>query len=297
VINQLAQATQWATDRNIPVIGATEHTTQTPPEYLKEIIKAQIDNGAHVFCIADTIGRARPEGVWKQVQFVRNTLDELGAKNVKIDYHGHEDLGLSTINSLTAIAAGADRVHVVTGGLGERAGNTSTEGVLVNLNAIIDEHNELNIDKQLKLPWNLEVLSELMDTYLSITGSDRRKHGPLGSNAFVTQYGLHADALWKAAELEEAAIALGEEDVARRIHKMFQTVYTAIDPRDVGRQHEVVIGPLSGDNTVYLFALQHGLNPKKLTEKAIKNALNFARESGEVLSVNQAVRILSNGKS
>jgi len=134
VLDKLAWAIKTAKKKyKLKVIGATEHTTQTPPDFLREIIKTQVVNGIDYFCIADTIGSARPVGVYRIVKFVKRCLKEFGGENIAIDWHGHRDIGFSEVNVMTAISAGVSRVHLVPWGYGERAGNSSLEVFLIKL--------------------------------------------------------------------------------------------------------------------------------------------------------------------
>jgi len=114
----------------LPVMFVTEDTTRADPETLQKLYDTAIAAGAKRICVSDTCGHATPEGVRNLLTFVRDEI--VRGRAVKIDYHGHNDRGLGTINALTATAL-ADRVHGCALGIGERVGNSSMDQLLVNL--------------------------------------------------------------------------------------------------------------------------------------------------------------------
>ncbi|MGH7338086.1 MAG: 2-isopropylmalate synthase, partial [Myxococcota bacterium] len=114
----------------LPVMFVTEDTTRADPETLAKLYEVAIGCGAKRICASDTVGHATPEGVRNLLTFLRD--DVIKGRDVKLDYHGHNDRGLGTINALSATAV-ADRVHGCALGIGERVGNTSMDQLLVNL--------------------------------------------------------------------------------------------------------------------------------------------------------------------
>lgn len=271
ILKKLGSAIKLTVKRGIPVIGGSEHTTQTPPDFLTDIIKVQVGNGAKIFCIADTIGVARPRGTYRIVKFVKKILKEIGAQDVLIDWHGHDDMANGVANAMVAIAAGANRVHVVARGIGERAGNTRTEGLLVNFNAILKEN-------ELPNPWNMSILDQVLQKYSEITNTPIPFNGPLGERAFRTQLGIHASALLKTLLLAEEANKKGFTDLANKLTDMFNTIYTSINPTAVGRTHEILVGPWSGAANVKAAAyLLFGIHPLNLKQTLITKVLSTAK--------------------
>src|SRR5207253_9428513 len=114
----------------LPVMFVTEDTTRADPETLSKLYEAAIGCGARRICASDTVGHATPEGVRNLLTFLRREV--IKGREVKLDYHGHNDRGLGTINALAATAI-ADRVHGTALGIGERVGNASMDQLLVNL--------------------------------------------------------------------------------------------------------------------------------------------------------------------
>lgn len=277
ILERLSWAISEAVNRhNITVIGATEHTTQTPPDFLRKIITTIVKNGARYFCIADTIGIARPVGVARIIKFTRSVLEEVHANNVQIDWHGHDDLGNGLANAMTAIANDADRIHTVARGIGERAGNTRMESVLLNCAEILKEHNQL-------IPWKVSLLSKILDEYDLLTQNAPPSHGPLSIRAFRTSLGIHTAAMLKAQLLVRSASRKNEKKLAENLTQMARRIYSAIDPASVGRKHEIHVGPWSGRSTVRLVALQMGYNPDDVTDETVHLVLTTAKRLGREL--------------
>ena len=92
-----------------------------------------VEHGAHRLCLCDTVGHATPDGIRNLLNFTRNLLDGMGAHDVGIDWHGHNDRGLGVVNAIFALEYGADRVHGTALGIGERVGNAALDQMLLNL--------------------------------------------------------------------------------------------------------------------------------------------------------------------
>ncbi|MEX2047372.1 MAG: 2-isopropylmalate synthase, partial [Chloroflexota bacterium] len=115
---------------HLPVMFVTEDTTRADAETLVRLYDTAIGCGATRICVSDTVGYATPEGVRNLLEFVRKEV--VRGRDVKLDYHGHNDRGLGTINALAATAV-ADRVHGCALGIGERVGNSAMDQILINL--------------------------------------------------------------------------------------------------------------------------------------------------------------------
>lgn len=286
VLENLAWAVDEAVNKhNLFVIGATEHTTQTPPDFLREIIKVEVGNGAKIFCIADTIGTSRPIGSYRITRFVKETLKDLGAENVLVDWHGHRDTDNQIANALTAIAAGANRVHVVPWGIGERAGNTNMEGLMLNISQILAENG-------FESPWDLSKISKLLEIYIEITGNQIPSYGCLSKNFEVTSLGIHTAAILKAERLACEAEENGDSNLAKKLRQMARTVYSAVDPYLMGREYTIEIGPYSGSSTVKLWALTQKISVP--SDEKIRQVLHSAKVFRRCLTKQEIIDIFSN---
>jgi 2-isopropylmalate synthase len=134
LVRQTAQAVAAGVREGLSVCFVTEDTTRARPETLRALWAAAIEAGATRLCLTDTVGHATPNGVQNLVRFARDILAQIGAsESVGIDWHGHDDRGLALDGALTALEAGADRIHATALGIGERCGNTAMERLLLNL--------------------------------------------------------------------------------------------------------------------------------------------------------------------
>ncbi len=125
-------AISFALKEGLPVMYVTEDTTRAQPETIRALYTAAIRLGVRRVCLTDTVGHATPDGVRNLVGFIKTVIADAG-EDVAIDWHGHRDRGLGVSNPLAAIEAGADRIHGCALGIGERAGNTPMDLLLVNL--------------------------------------------------------------------------------------------------------------------------------------------------------------------
>jgi 2-isopropylmalate synthase len=236
-------AVSYATAHGLPVMYVTEDTTRAQPETLRRLYTAAIEAGARRVCLADTVGHATPDGVWNLVTFMKGIVADSG-EDVKIDWHGHNDRGLALINSLTAAAAGADRIHGTALGVGERVGNTSIDQLLVNFKLLgwIDS--------------DLSQLGPYCDFVSSVTGVPIPGNYPvLGQDAFRTATGVHAAAVIKA-------LRKGDHWLANR-------VYSGVPADYFGRSQTIEIGPMSGQSNVIYWLRSRGIEPEPVLVEAI----------------------------
>jgi 2-isopropylmalate synthase len=128
-------AAETAKSAGLPFCLVTEDTTRTPPDVMRSLFAEAIEGGATRVCVCDTVGHADAWGVQAIVSHVKALLAEIGADAVAVDWHGHNDRGLSLGNALAAGLAGADAVHGTARGIGERSGNTPMELLVAQLAA------------------------------------------------------------------------------------------------------------------------------------------------------------------
>jgi 2-isopropylmalate synthase len=173
--------------------------------------------GARTINLPDTVGYARPDQVRELVAGLRARLPEL--EEAVVSFHGQDDLGLATANALAAVAAGARQLEVTVNGIGERAGNTSLEEVVVALRV----HGEAmgvhtGVDAS-----GICALSRLVEERSGLPVPPNK--AIVGRNAFRHASGIHQDGVLKWRE-----------------------TYEVVDPATIGhaRGSEIVLGKLSG---------------------------------------------------
>lgn len=236
MIRHSVEAVSYATSRGLPVMFVTEDTTRARPDTLRALYTAAIEAGARRICLADTVGHVTPEGVWNLVTFIKEIVAATG-EPVQIDWHGHNDRGLSLINSLTAAYAGAGRVHGTAIGIGERVGNTAIDQLLVNFRLLgwIDS--------------DLTALGDYCDFVSGVTGVTIPPTYPVfGRDAFRTGTGVHAAAVIKAMQK-------GDDWLANR-------VYSGVPAEYFGRGQSIEIGPMSGQSNVIFWLESRGIAPE-----------------------------------
>ncbi|HEX9750153.1 MAG TPA: LeuA family protein [candidate division Zixibacteria bacterium] len=230
-------AVRYAVDNGLPVMYVTEDTTRSRPEDLKRLYTCAIEAGARRICIADTTGHAMPYGVRNLVTFVRQIVADSG-EDVKVDWHGHNDRGLSVVNTLAAMKAGADRVHATGLGIGERVGNTPMDQLLVNL--ILDGISDRNPSR---LGEYVRLVAEMCDVPLP------HNYPVFGNDAFRTATGVHAAAIIKARNK-------GDDWLADR-------VYSGVPAGIFGLRQKIDIGFMSGVSNIVYWLREHQIEPEK----------------------------------
>jgi 2-isopropylmalate synthase len=249
------EAVSFAVREGLPVTYVTEDTTRAHPDTLRRLYVAAIRAGATRLCIADTVGHATPAGAAALVRFIGQVIDEEGG-GAAIDWHGHRDRDMAIVNTISAIDAGASRVHATALGVGERAGNTPMDLLLVNLVLLG------------YLERDLTGLREYCDTVSDAFGVPIPVGYPVfGRDAFRTATGVHAAAVVKAFRKGDQALA--------------DTVYSSVPARLVGREQEIDVGPMSGRSNVVFWLERHGITP---ADAVVDRVFRHAKASTHVLS-------------
>ena len=133
IVDHVRAATRAAVKGGLRFCLVTEDTTRSHPDMLRALFRAAVDEGASRLCLCDTTGHVTPYGVEELVAFTRRELLAMGAPQVELDWHGHNDRGLALPTALWAVSSGVDRVHGTGLGVGERVGNASLELLVENL--------------------------------------------------------------------------------------------------------------------------------------------------------------------
>jgi 2-isopropylmalate synthase len=207
------RARGWTSDVEFSPMDAT----RTSPEFLAEIARVALAAGARTLNVPDTVGYARPEQVQAMIRGLFERLPEL--EEAVVSFHGQDDLGLATANALAAVGAGARQVEVTSNGIGERAGNTSLEEVVVALRV----HGEaMGVHTQVDAS-GICALSRLVEERSGMAVPPNK--AIVGRNAFRHASGIHQDGVLK-----------------------WRGNYEVVDPASVGhaRGSEIVLGKLSG---------------------------------------------------
>ena len=163
--------------------------TRTDINFLCEVVEAVIQAGASTVNIPDTVGYSIPLEFGAMIKTIRDTVRNID--NAVISVHCHNDLGLATANSLSAVLNGAGQIECTANGIGERAGNCSMEEVVM---ALRTRQDIFRADTRI----NTEEITRTSRLVTKITGiSVQPNKAIVGSNAFAHESGIHQDGLLK----------------------------------------------------------------------------------------------------
>ncbi len=132
LVEAVRSSTEAAVRAGLSFCLVTEDTTRAHPDTLRILFRTAIEAGATRLCLCDTTGHVTPYGVAELIAFTRDEIKAIGAQDIALDWHAHNDRGLSIATALWAASAGVDRVHGTGLGVGERVGNSNLELLVEN---------------------------------------------------------------------------------------------------------------------------------------------------------------------
>ena len=229
-----------------------EDAGRTNNDFLALVCEKVIDAGATVLNIPDTTGYCLPSEYGEKINFLINNVKNID--KAIISCHCHNDLGLATANSIGGVINGARQIECTINGIGERAGNTSLEEVVM----ILKQHGELGLDTNINTKLLLEtskMVSELMGMVV------QPNKAIVGANAFAHSSGIHQDGVIKMRE-----------------------TYEIIDPNDVGvNESSIVLTARSGRAALAYRAKNIGFDLSKIQlDKVYGQFLKYADKNKEV---------------
>ena len=230
-----------------------EDAGRTDNEFLAKVCTAVIKAGATVINIPDTTGYCLPEEYGKKIKYLKENVK--GIDKVRISCHCHNDLGLATANAIAGVSNGARQIECTINGIGERAGNTSLEEVVM----ILRQHPTLNLTTDIN-PKFLYSISQMVSKEMGIFVQPNK--AIVGANAFAHSSGIHQDGVIKNRE-----------------------TYEIIDPADVGvTESAIVLTARSGRAALAYRAKKMGYELTKLQlDLVYAEFLNYADRRKEVV--------------
>ncbi len=264
MLRHTEDAVTYAVQHGLEVMYVTEDTVRAHPDALSSLFQTAIRCGAKRLCLCDTVGHATPEGARSLTYFARNIVQDSG-EDIGLDWHGHNDRGLSVINTVAALRAGCSRLHGCAIGIGERVGNTPMDQLLVNLRLLGWIDNDLS-----SLPEYCELASRSTGVALA------PNYPAIGRDAFRTATGVHAAAVIKA-------FRKGEDWLADR-------VYSGVPASMVGRRQTIEVGPMSGESNVIFWLESHGVPP---TTERVQAIFQRAKSVDRVLADDEIRGVLA----
>lgn len=175
---------------------SAEDATRSDWDYLCRVFEVAIKAGATTINIPDTVGYTMPEEYGALFRYVRERV--AGIENVTLSAHCHDDLGMATANTLAAIRAGARQVEVTINGIGERAGNTAMEEIVMALRTRPEAFGHIDTGIEAR---ELLAASQLLSRLTSLPVQPNK--AIVGANAFAHEAGIHQDGMLKNAHTYE----------------------------------------------------------------------------------------------
>ena len=220
VLRQAVDAVKFATSFTPNIEFSPMDATRSDRKYLAEMIQAVIEAGAKTINVPDTVGYTIPQEFSELIKYLFENVKNIN--DAIISVHCHNDLGLATANAIAAIHAGARQVECTINGIGERAGNTAMEELVMAVktrNDLLKVHTDINTQQ-------IMPTSKLL---INITGvSVQPNKAIVGDNAFAHESGIHQDGVLK--------------------HAM---TYEIMRPEDIGiTRSKLVLGKHSGRHAV-----------------------------------------------
>jgi 2-isopropylmalate synthase len=194
ILQRAIQCVQWARNFTDDVEFYAEDAGRTDNEYLARVIEAVIKAGATVVNIPDTTGYCLPNQYGEKIAFLINNVPNID--KAVISCHCHNDLGLATANSIAGVLNGARQIECTINGLGERAGNTSLEEVVM----VLRQHNTLGFYTDVDTR-QLNPMSRLVSDTMRVPVQPNK--AIVGANAFSHSSGIHQDGFLKDAQTYE----------------------------------------------------------------------------------------------
>ncbi|HVU84193.1 MAG TPA: 2-isopropylmalate synthase, partial [Puia sp.] len=194
IIERAVQAVKKAKNFVDDVEFYAEDAGRTENEYLARVIEAVIKAGATVVNIPDTTGYCLPHQYGEKIAYLVNNVKDID--QATISCHCHNDLGLATANSIAGVIAGARQIECTINGLGERAGNTSLEEVVM----ILRQHAHLGFSTGIKTQ-RLNPVSRLVADTMRMPVQPNK--AIVGANAFSHSSGIHQDGFLKDSSTYE----------------------------------------------------------------------------------------------
>lgn len=252
IITRAYEAVSYAKSFVEDVEFYAEDAGRTDNEYLARVCEAAIKAGATVLNIPDTTGYCLPSEYGAKIKYLMENVK--GIDKAILSCHCHNDLGLATANSIEGVINGARQIECTINGVGERAGNTALEEVVM----ILRQHPYLNLDTHINAR-EIYATSQLVSKHMGVYTQPNK--AIVGSNAFAHSSGIHQDGMIKNRE-----------------------TYEIIDPKEVGvTESAIVLTARSGRAALAYRARKIGYELTKLQlDDIYASFLNFADTKKEV---------------
>ena len=252
VIDRISKMIEYSRDRGLYVHAVSEDTMRSGPEFILSFFKSAVTAGAKGVVITDTVGIATPEKVRKFAGLVHSSI-----RAQSYSVHVHDDLGLATANTLSAVEAGFNVPQTTINGIGERSGNASFAEVCLALELLYNRRTSIRVDRIYRLAKLVEKFS----------GVPIPAHKPvIGGNSFSHEAGIHVAALLRNPQ-----------------------TYEPYPPEKVGRRRSFRIGKHTGSRLIQNVL---GKNLDQESAKTLTNRLKRLQERRSKREIYRLVQLL-----
>jgi len=246
VLQRITDSIAYAKSHRKLVEFSAEDATRTDITFLKAVYQAAENAGADRVNIPDTVGVSSPKTIAQITSAIASSV------KMPISIHCHDDFGLAVANSLSAVEAGAGQVHVTINGLGERAGNTSLEEVVMSLHRLYGRQTNIKT----------ELLYETSRLVSALTGIRVQPNkAVVGDNAFGHESGIHTH-------------GIAENPLT----------YEPYDPADVGRRRWFQAGKHAGAHGIAVQLAEAGYFPEKVQLTEIVSRVKNIGDKGKAVT-------------
>ncbi|MAW08859.1 MAG: 2-isopropylmalate synthase [Flavobacteriaceae bacterium TMED200] len=252
ILERAASAVSYAKNKVEDIEFYAEDAGRTKNDFLAKVCEEVIKAGATVLNIPDTTGYCLPQEYGEKIKYLKENVKDID--KAIISCHCHNDLGLATANSISGVNYGARQIECTINGIGERAGNTSLEEVVM----ILKQHPSLKLQTSVDSKY-LYSTSLLVSDLMGIIVQPNK--AVIGSNAFAHSSGIHQDGVIKNRE-----------------------TYEIIDPKDVGvDKSSIILTARSGRAALAYRAKNIGFELDKIQlDKVYNEFLKLADEKKEI---------------
>ena len=240
VLKMAYDAVEYAKERGLIVELSGEDASRADPEFLLEVYKGGVERGADRICFCDTVGLLTPEKT-------ATLIPPLCIAPLSI--HCHNDLGLALANTFAALKAGASCAHVTVNGLGERAGNTAFEELVMALEILYNYRTSIVTEEIYHLS---TLVSKLTGVALPVNKAI------VGEMAFTHESGIHAHGVLREP-----------------------STYESVKPEQIGRKRRIVLGKHSGSASVGAALSEMNYQPEEKQLKEIVKRIKVLGDEGK----------------
>ncbi len=256
-VRKAVEAVEYARSHGLVIEFSAEDSTRSDWNFLATLFQEVVNAGAHRIDIADTVGVMTPSRMADLVRFIRSRV----RGNYLLSVHCHNDFGMATANTVSAVEAGADQVHVTVNGIGERAGNAPLEEVVAAIHFLLGYRTNVKLSR----------IRDVCQLVSRLTGIPIPPNKPIvGANAFSHKSGIHVAGILSNP-----------------------LTYEPIPPEAVGASREIRFGKHTGRHAVEYIMRLLNVEPRDDIVNIVLNEIKSIGDRGAELSIEEAKEVVA----